>query len=77
MVGESMRLRIASAVVLAPVALAAVYAGGWSTVALVAVAGVLATDDIPPRGCIRLVSLMITPVFMFCEQVRDSLVSLT
>ena len=45
MIGESMRLRIASAVVLAPVALAAVYAGGWSTVALVAVAGVLAANE--------------------------------
>ena len=43
--GESMRLRIASAVVLAPIALAAVYAGGWSTVALVAVAGVLAANE--------------------------------
>jgi len=40
-----MRLRIASAVVLAPIALAAVYAGGWSTVALVAVAGVLAANE--------------------------------
>ena len=45
MIGESMRLRIASAVVLAPIALAAVYAGGWSTVALVAVAGVLAANE--------------------------------
>jgi len=45
LIGESMRLRIASAVVLAPIALAAVYAGGWSTVALVAVAGVLAANE--------------------------------
>jgi len=43
--GESMRLRIASAVVLAPVALAAVAAGGWSTVALVTLAGVLAANE--------------------------------
>ena len=40
-----MRLRIASALVLAPVALVAVYAGGWSTVALVALAGVLAANE--------------------------------
>lgn len=45
LLGESMRLRIASAVILAPIALAAVYAGGWSTVALVAVAGVLAANE--------------------------------
>lgn len=41
----NMRLRIASALVLAPVALAAVYAGGWSTVALVALAGILAANE--------------------------------
>ena len=45
MIGKSMLLRIASAVVLAPIALAAVYAGGWSTVLLVAVAGVLAVNE--------------------------------
>lgn len=45
MLGESMRLRIASALVLAPVALAAVYAGGWSTVTLVAVAAILAANE--------------------------------
>lgn len=40
-----MRLRIASAAIMAPVALAAVYAGGWFTVALVALAGVLAVNE--------------------------------
>jgi phosphatidate cytidylyltransferase len=40
-----MRLRIASAVVLAPIALAAVAAGGWSTVAFVALAGILAANE--------------------------------